>query len=73
MILNLAVRSIGEKGRHLRSIPTAAHIAVAIRGCNSTLNEIVTTDYEEISVMLGLGVDHLIDAMIGHTALDAVL
>jgi len=63
----------GEKGRHLRSFPTAAHIAVAIGRCDSTLDEVVTADCEEISAMLELGVDQSIDATIEHTTLDAVL
>jgi hypothetical protein len=58
---------------HLRRIPTTAHIAVAIRSCDGTLDEIVTADYEEISAMLGLEVDQLIDATIEHTTLNAVL
>jgi hypothetical protein len=36
-------------------IPTAGHITVADRGCNRTLYEVVTADYEKYLVRLGLG------------------
>jgi hypothetical protein len=63
-----------EKRRHLRGISTAGHIAVAGRGCNGTLYEIVTTDCEaKLVIILRLKVDQLIATTIKHTALDTVL
>ena len=50
-----------EKRRHLRGISTAGHIAVAGRGCNGTLYEIVTTNCEaKLVIILELKVDQLI-------------